>query len=147
MLIPSQAEYEHAKAALAVYAEFSKPYVQRNGWTVVPADAPRPIFDDTELTTDRVNAFSTTVELFELNRDKPERIFAYVSSGALDGKSDWRVSTWTGALLSSELIAGRTFRGGFGARITPIRARINGAWYHGRALGPGMHVKLKRCAA
>ena len=56
MRIPTETEYATAKAALAVYADFSKPYVQRNGWTVIPADAPRPTFDGAPLDTDRVNA-------------------------------------------------------------------------------------------
>ena len=39
----TQAEYELGKAALALYQEFSKPYVRKNGWTVTPADAPDPV--------------------------------------------------------------------------------------------------------
>lgn len=147
MRIPSPTEYETAKAALAVYGAFSRPYVQRNGWTVIPADAPRPTFEGAELTTDRVNAYSTTVELFELARDKPDRIFAYISSGSRDGKSDWRVSTWTGEVISDDLIAGRAYRNPrpsyTSGTITPIRARICGRWYTGRALGVGVYVKLR----
>lgn len=44
MRIPSETEYETAKAARTAYDAFAAPYLQRNGWTVIPADAPRPIF-------------------------------------------------------------------------------------------------------
>lgn len=148
MRVPSLPEYETAKAALAVYAAFSAPYVQRNGWTVIPADAPRPLFEGTELTTDRINAFSAIVELFELDRDKPDTIFAYVSSRSKNGKTDWHISTWAGEMLSDDLIVtGRTYRNPRRSytsdTITPIRAKIAGRWYHGRALGVGLYVKLR----
>ena len=145
MRIPTETEYATAKAALAVYDDFCKPYVQRNGWTVIPADAPRPIFDGAPLDTDRVNAFSTTVELFELNRDQPDRVFAYITA---DAGGCWRVTTWTGETISSDLIAGRAYRNPRWSYtsdiITPIRAKICGHWYSGRALGAGLYVKLRR---
>lgn len=145
MRIPSQNEYETAKRALAVYADFSKPYVQKNGWTVIPADAPRPVFDGAELTTDRVNAFSTTVELFELNRDKPEKVFAYISASE---SGAWRATTWTGEAISEDLRAGSSYRNPRRSytsnTITPVQVKICGQWYHGRALGAGLYVKLTR---
>lgn len=147
MRIPALQEYETAKAALAAYTEFSKPYVQRNGWSVIPANAPRPSFQGQELTTDAINAYSTTVELYELANEKPDRIFAYISSASKDGKTDWRVTTWTGEVISSELIAGRAYRNPRPSytsnTLTPIRAKIAGRWYAGRALGPGLYVKLR----
>lgn len=149
MRIPSSEEYETAKAATAVYEAFTAPFVQRDGWTVIHADAPRPLFRGEPLTTDRVNAFSTTIELFELARDQPEKIFAYVSA-APDGVT-WRITTWAGEVISDDLIVGRTYPNPryshTSNKITPVRALIAGRWYSGRSLGAGVYVKLRRCAA
>lgn len=148
MRVPSEHEYETAKRALAVYEQFSVPFVQRNGWTIIPADAPRPLFDGAPLTTDRINAYSTDIELFELARDQPDKIFAYVSA-APDGVT-WRITTWTGEVISDDLVTGRTYpnpRYSFTSnKITPIRAKIMGRWYTGRSLGAGVYVKLRAVA-
>jgi hypothetical protein len=145
MRIPTQTEYETAQRALDAYAAFSKPYVQKNGWTAIPADAPRPVFEGAELTSGRVNAFSTTVELFELNRDKPEKVFAYISASE---SGAWRATTWTGETISEDLRAGRTYRNPrlsyTSNTITPVQVKICGQWYSGRAMGPGIYVKLRR---
>ena len=141
MRIPTETEYATAKAALAVYADFSKPYVQRNGWTVIPADAPRPTFDGTPLDTDRVNAFSTTVELFEFDRDRPEKFSAYLSDGV-------DVTTWTGEIVGYVSDRGAWHRNNFGARWRSIHVQSAwGAVYSGREYDSRQLVNLKRMRA
>ena len=141
MRSPNQAEYETAKAALAVYAEFSKPYVQRNGWTVIPADAPRPAFEGVYLSSDRINAYSTTVELFELARDKPEKFSAYVQSPRN------AITTWTGEEIGVVCDCGAWHRNNMGARWRSLRIRAAwGAVYHGREYDSRQLVNLRRFA-
>ena len=142
MRIPSQTDYDRAKAALAAYAEFCKPYVQKNGWTVIPADALRPSFEGVELTTDKVNAFSTDVELFELDRDKPEKLSAYVAA------PHDRVTTWTGEQIGLVCYAGSWHRNNMGARWRSLRVRSAwGAIYHGREYDSRDLVNLRRSRA
>lgn len=142
MRIPSQAAYDTAKAALAVYADFSKPYLQRNGWTVIPADAPRPVFEGEELTTDRINAYSTDVEVFELARDKPEKFSAYVSFPR-NG-----VTTWTGEEVGVVCDKGEWRRNNMGARWRSLRVRSAwGAVYYGREYDSRQLVNLRRSRA
>lgn len=142
MRIPSQTEYETAKAALAAYEAFAKPYVQRNGWTAIPADAPRPVFDGEELTTDRVNAYSTIVELFELDRDKPDAFSAYVQFPRNS------VTTWTGEEVGIVCDRGAWHRNNFGARWRSLNVRAAwGAVYHGREYDSRQLVNLRRSRA
>jgi hypothetical protein len=138
MRIPSQSEYQTAKAALAVYADYCKPYLQRNGWTVIPADAPRPRFEGAEMSTDQINAFSTTVELFELDRDKPAAFSAYVSFPR-NG-----VTTWTGEEIGTVCNIGDWRRNNMGGKWRSIRVRSAwGAVYHGREYDSRQLINLR----
>ena len=139
MRIPSLAEYETAKTALAVYAEFSKPYIQRNGWTVIPADAPRPVFGGEELSTDKINAYSTTVELFDLAHDRPEKFSAYVQFPRN------AITTWTGEEIGFVCNKGAWHTNNFGARWRSIRVRAAwGAVYNGREYDNRQLINLRR---
>jgi hypothetical protein len=62
------------------------------------------------------------------------------------------LTNWTGEILSTDLIAGRTYRNPRPSytsdKITPIRVKtIWGDWYSGRALGAGVYVKLRKVKA
>lgn len=139
MRIPTQGEYETATAALAAYKAFCKPYVQRNGWTVIPAKAPRPLVNGEEMSTDQVNAYSTTVEIFELNRDKPAAFSAYVQFPR-NG-----VTTWTGEEVGIVCDVGHWHRNNLGARWRSLRVRAAwGAVYHGREYDSRQLVNLRK---
>ena len=139
MRIPSEAEYIEAKAALAVYGEFCKPYVQRNGWTVIPADAPRPEFNGVVLDTDRINAYSTNVELYDLANNSPERFSAYVvNSGS-------GLVTWTGEPIGKVVNVSAHGRCWKWRQVT-IRADW-GQTYTGREYVSTHLVNLRRVAA
>lgn len=139
MRIPTHAEYSHAQAALAAYREFSKPYLQRNGWTVIPADAPRPVFEGVELTTDAINVCSTNVELFEFNRDRPDKLSAYVTFPRNS------VTTWTGEEIGIVIDKGHWNRNNFGARWRTVKMRSDwGDLYSGREYDSRQLVNFKR---
>lgn len=130
---------QHAalRAKLATYDAWAAQFKQRNGWTVIPADAVPPV----KVTNDERSA----VEVFELCRDKPDAFLAYVSA---EGGS-WRIATWTGEKLSADLIAGASYRNPRPSHtsrtLTPIRVKsIWGDWYMGRALGAGIYVRLRK---
>lgn len=131
-----------ARAAIAAYREFSKPYVQRNGWTVIPADAPRPLFDGVELTTDRINAFSTDAELYSLATEKPDAFTAYVHFPR-NG-----ITTWTGEEVGFVVDRGAWNRNNFGGRWRQVRVRAAwGAIYAGREYDSRQCVNFRRLKA
>lgn len=139
MRTPSPSDYDTAKAALAVYERFCEPYIQRNGWTVIPADAPRPVFAGETLTTDRINAYSTIVELFELQRDKPNRFSAYVQFPRN------AVTTWTGEEIGLAIDTGAWHRNNLGARWRTVRVRAAfGGIYQGREYDSRQLVNFRR---
>lgn len=137
----TSAEHAALRAKLATYAAWAEQFKQRNGWTVIPADAVPPV----TVTNDERSA----VETFELCRDKPDAFLAYVEA---DEGGAWAVTTWTGEKLSADLIAGASYpnpRASYTSRtLTPIRIKsIWGDWYTGRALGAGLYVKLRKVKA
>lgn len=128
----TQAEYDTSKAAAAAYREFCKLYVQKNGWTVIPANVTRPI------DTDAINAHSTNVELFELQRDQPAKFGGYV----LDSTG---VTSWTGEQIGKVLHRGHWHRNNFGGRWRSIDVRADwGGNYHGREYDSRQFVNLQR---
>ncbi len=135
----TQAEYELGKAALALYQEFSKPYVQKNGWTVTPVDAP-----DRPFTCDEINAHSTNVELFELERDCPGKFTAYASVSNI--RSD--VTTWTGELIARVTHQGSWHTNNMGGRWRQLTIRAD--WnmsYTGREYDSRQCVNFRKCKA
>lgn len=129
-----------AKRALAVYAEFSKPYIQRNGWTVIPADAPRPLFEGAELTTDAINAFSTAAELYQLATEKPDKFSAYVTA-----TKGFNVTTWTGETIGAVIDRTAYHCNNFGAKFRTIWIRAEwGATYYGREYDSHDLVNFRR---
>lgn len=132
-----------ARAAIAAYREFSKPYVQRNGWTVIPADAPRPLFDGVELTTDRINAFSTDAELYSLATEKPDKFSAYVSASRPRA-----ITTWTGEEVATIVDRTAYHRNNFGGRFRTIWIRAEwGGTYFGREYDSRDLVSFRRLKA
>jgi hypothetical protein len=133
----SETEYETAKAALASYNEYCKPYVQRNGWTVIPKEAPRAFFEGKELTSDAVNAHSTNVELFEMQRDKPERFTTYVTPEG--------VTTWTVERIGRVVARGDKHVNNLGGAWRAITIKTDwGFSYHGREYDSRQCVNFKR---
>lgn len=142
MNIPSETAYATAKTALSAYNAYCVPYIQKNGWTSIPADAPRFVFEGEVVTTDAINAYSTTVELFELARDKPEKFSAYVQFPRA------AVTTWTGEEVGLVCDKGNWTRNNFGARSRSIRVRAAwGAVYYGREYDSRQFVNLRRVKA
>lgn len=124
----TDAQYARAIAALAVYAEHSKPYVQRDGWTVIPADVVPPMFEGEQLSTDRVNAFSTHIELYRFAYEKPAKFSAYVS-----GSKPSAVTTWTGETIAVIIDRSAYHTNNFGGRFRTVWARSDwGLRYIGR---------------
>jgi hypothetical protein len=138
MRVVTDNQYQTSKAALAVYSEHCKPYIQKNGWTVIPADAPRAIFQGQALDTETVNAHSTNVELFELSHEKPAKFSAYVT--------DEKVTTWTGEKIGFVNYTGRWHRNnrGYGKwRAISIRSDW-GDVYNGRESSEQQLVNFRK---
>jgi hypothetical protein len=94
------------------------------------------------------NEMRGRVELYELVRDKPDHLFAYVTA---DERGCWSLTTWMGDVLSVDLEAGRPYRNPRSSHtsetLTPIRVKtIWGDTYAGRALGAGLYIKLRKVA-
>lgn len=99
------------------------------------------------------NAMRGRVEQYEILRDLPERVFAYVGKGNRNGMGLDRiigqthpVTVWTGLPLGF-CTMGRPFRSGWGhTKNCMIYARIGGREYVGRGQGEGMCVSLRETA-
>ena len=135
----SETEYATALTATAAYKAFSAPYLQKNGWTVIPADAPKPQFAGADLD---LNLHSTNKELFELERDMPERFSAYTPWGDQNKNA---VTAWTGEVIARVTHEGRWFRNNFGGkwRQLTIRADWNQT-YTGREYDSRQLVNFRR---
>jgi hypothetical protein len=84
------------------------------------------------------NAMRGRLERFEIFRDKPERLFAYLSSDCS------AVTVWTGDILGT-VSMGRPYRSNMGDKRYPFRTRIAGADYSGIGYGGGgMHARLRK---
>lgn len=137
----TQTEYETAKRALAAYQDYCKPYVQKNGWTVIPKDAPRFVFEGDAIETDAINAHTTNVELFELERDMPERISAYV---VIDNTRS-HVTTWTGEVIGRVTHERNWHRNNLGGRWRQVTIRSDwGHVYSGREYDSRQFVNFRR---
>ena len=101
------------------------------------------------------NAMRGRVERYEILRDMPEVIFAYIGEGKRNGVGVDRISgqsypvtTWTGDVLGNAT-RGRGWRvnSHMGTHMYQFYARINGREYTGRGFGSGMCIRLKETAA
>lgn len=108
----------------------------------IPPDVPRV-----------TNEQRSAVELYEFNRDKPERYFVYVRYPSIErGKRPHygarvELTTWTGELLASGN-CGAAFRDNFGGWRVPLSATCvdgSGVVYNGTAFySAGDYARIKR---
>lgn len=96
------------------------------------------------------------VEQFEILRDLPDVIFAYISlpGNSRDFATNCRgaqphcVTVWTGLKIGHAYETGRWSIGGFlSSTMHQYRATIGGREYTGRGPGVGMYVRLRETAA
>ena len=64
-------EYEELKQIQSQYNEWSRQYIQKSGWTVIPADAIPPVKFDND---DR-----SALELWDWKHNPPEKYFLYIT--------------------------------------------------------------------
>lgn len=133
-----QATYE-IERAICDKAEAYAESVMRDGGTkrrrnyLTAAEAAHPDYAACS------NEMRGRVEQFELNRDKPEKLLAYVSGDGL------RVTTWAGDALGDVQTITKTARiNKWGERLCTIRAKIWGHRYYGIGYGHGMCVTLRK---
>jgi hypothetical protein len=90
--------------------------------------------------SDVTNDMRGAVELYELNRDRPEKFTAYVSS---DGKS---ITTWMGDILGNITYTRQDSRrrSWHNDKMRTVYATIWGRRYYGRNSGNGMVINLRR---
>ncbi|MFA5431131.1 MAG: hypothetical protein WC329_08235 [Candidatus Omnitrophota bacterium] len=113
----SEEEYKEARERLAKYEEWSKRYIQKSGWTVVPADAVPPVV----VTNDDRSA----CEVWEWKHDPPDKYFLYVSEEKQDAH------TWIGQSLGLCRF-GREWRDNFGGTRRSVTVYgNNGVKYFG----------------
>lgn len=135
----TEADYTFAKALQAIYEEHCKPYVQKNGWTVIPAGtlAPLDMFGE-PVTAARVIRASSIIERWELMRDKPERFVAYVRGDT--------IVIWTGHVIGH--VTWQTnwslWRGNNRRRTVHARMAWGGAHYYGIETDSGTLVNMRR---
>lgn len=91
--IMSPEAYKEMKHRWITHEAWSRQFVQKNGWTVIPADAVPPVTI--------TNEERSMIERFEFCRDKPDRYFLYVQGTPNNepNHSQVTVTTFTGATL------------------------------------------------
>lgn len=129
----TQADYDRERAICNKAAAYAKQFRQRNGWIVIPKEAAaHPDYATCD------NAMRGRVERFEIFRDKPARLYAYLSSECGE------VTTWPGDILGSARV--EHYRTPKGAARVRIETTIAGARYKGFGEGAGMFCNLRRVA-
>lgn len=101
------------------------------------------------------NAMRGRVEQYEILRDMPERISAYIGDGKRNGMGCDRivgqtfpVTVWTGDVLGYCTMGnGWRVNSVYGSRVYQVYATIKGREYTGRGFGSGMCVNLRETAA
>lgn len=99
------------------------------------------------------NAMRGRVEQYEILRDLPEKVLAYI--GKPESESNWRaavpylVTVWTGERIGIAYETGRwkTPRSYVSSHMHQYRATIGGREYTGRGAGVGMCIVLRETAA
>lgn len=123
-------EYIAARAICDKANAYAEQFRQKNGWIVIPADAANhPDYAACN------NDLRGRVEQYEILRDMPEKVYAYLSS------DESRVTVWTGLEIGKVTrITGRWNRG----NMVSFRARIAGVEYVGRGQGAGMYCSMRK---
>lgn len=129
-----ESTYQEERRLVSLDQEWSRQFVQPNGWTVIPADAKRPA----EIAAVD-NEMRGRVEQYELLTELPAEFGAYIGS---DGRS---VTVWTGLPLGSAYVVS-SWRNGYGTKLFAYRATIGGREYAGRSQGSGMFIGLRETA-
>lgn len=145
----TQAEYETARAICDKADRYAAQFVQKNGWTVIPADAAKhPDYAACS------NELRGKVEQFEILRDMPETIFAYIGNPRGNGMGcegiigqGYPVQVWTGLQIGNAT-KGATWQVNsfIGSHMSQFYARIGGREYTGRGFGEGVCIRLKETA-
>lgn len=119
---------------------------KRNGWASWRDEELPWRFRDA---AENWNELSSAVEAYEVRRNPPQRLVAYV--GRLEPVPGFPyeklrpLTTWTGQKLGTCRITSRwRIRSFISSHMCQIYATINGATYTGRGHGEGMAVVLKR---
>ncbi len=118
----------------------------KGGWRTLSAElAANPEYKACD------NAMRGRVEQFEILRDLPERIFAYIGVGKKNGigcdrivGQSYAVTVWTGDVLGNAT-RGATWRQGM-TTMGQFYARIGGREYTGRGQGEGRCIALRETA-
>lgn len=99
------------------------------------------------------NAMRGRVEQFEILRDLPETIFAYIGNPACESNCraavPYPVTVWTGDRIGTAYESARWKTPGsyVSSTMHQYRATIGGRQYTGRGPGVGMYVRLRETAA
>lgn len=98
------------------------------------------------------NAMRGRVEQFEILRDLPETLVAYIGARRENGMgcareigAGYPVTVWTGLQIGNAT-KGATWRAGYDS-LSQFYARIGGREYTGRGQGEGMSIVLRETAA
>ena len=131
----TQSDYELERAICDKANAYAEQFRQKNGWIVIPAEAAaHPDYSACS------NEMRSRVERYEIFRDLPQKLVAYLSSDCAN------VTTWTGDHLGTVSI-GAQYRSNMGDMRYPFRTVINGTAYSGIGYGGGgMHCRLRRVA-
>lgn len=131
------------------HAEWAKQFRKPNGWTVITKEEQATCPRNARITNEELGR----LEQFEVWRDKPERLFAYVkfsAHGEPRTASDVRtgdvaaVTTWPGTPLGYGTV-GHVWRSNFGDRRASLSVIIAGERYSGTAyIGAGEYCELTR---
>lgn len=132
-MIYTQADYERERAICDKAEAYAEQFRQKNGGIVIPQEAAaHPDYAACD------NAMRGRVERFEIFRDKPARLYAYLNSDCT------AVTTWPGDNLGSASV--EHYRTAGGKRRVRIETTIAGARYKGFGEGAGMFCNLRRVA-
>jgi hypothetical protein len=144
--------YRETRARVDAWARWAEQFKGRNGWTVIHAEAAAAA--PVKVTNEERSA----VEVYEVTRDKPERLTAYVQivdlAGQPSGHTDRnvtrgcyvQVTTWTGDILGSGRVTSlESWRSNMGDWRFSVRVQIAGAAYVGTAAnGSGGCINLRK---
>lgn len=131
-------QYTEHKERNARHDAWAQQYVQKNGWTVIPAGVQPP--PDAAIT----NEERGEIELYEFVNDPPSTYFLYVN------ETTRNATAWPGQVLGS-VSFGREYRDNFGGRRVPVRIQaVNGRTYAGtyyKSAGDYARVRMVKSTA
>lgn len=136
----SAADYARESRLIARDAQWSRRYLQPNGWTVIPANAKRPA-----AIASVDNAMRSRVERYRIFTESPDIIGAYIGTPCRNG--GYPVTVWTGEPIGNATLGSKWRVNSYvGSHMCQFYARINGREYTGRGFGEGMCITLRETA-